>query len=91
MTRVLPSPSDAVRVAEHAALDTARSHLDAARTLYDQGRWPQTAIEELGKALLLQKGDAEGELPSRKDLIKHETKAALGAVTTLVFNDEARR
>jgi len=51
MARILPSPDEVARATEHGALDTARSHLDAARALYDQGRWPQacfltiTAIE----------------------------------------------
>lgn len=96
MPRILPSSGEAVRVAEHAALDTARAHLDAARALYDQGHLPQacflamTAIEELGKALILQHADAEGDQPDRSELRDHDSKAILGAVAPLILNDEAR-
>jgi AbiV family abortive infection protein len=96
MPRILPSPNEAVRTAEQAALDTARSHLNAARVLYDQGRWSQacflamTAIEELGKAMLLQRADAEGELPDRRELRDHDPKAVFGTVPALIFNDDAR-
>jgi len=94
--RILPTPAEVVRAAEHAALDTARDHLDAARALYDKGRYPQacflamTAIEELGKALILQHADAEGEQPDPSELRDHGSKAILGAVAPLILNDEAR-
>lgn len=96
MTRIVLSPREAVRLAEGAAIGTARAHLTAARALYDQERWPQacflamTAIEEIGKALLIQRSDSEGELPERRDLTSHDPKAILGSVSTVIFNDAAR-
>jgi AbiV family abortive infection protein len=95
----MPSPAETVRAAQYAALDTARSQIDAARALYDQGRYPpacflaMTAIEEMGKALVFQKADANEELPSPEELKgmrQHDPKAFVGALVPMVLNDEAR-
>jgi len=95
--RSLPTKQEAIRAAEHAAFDTARSHITAAKTLYDHGMHPQacflamTAIEETGKALLYQCPDAEENMEPLSAVRDHDMKAIFGAVAPLILNEEAKR
>lgn len=51
---------ESFRVGEFKLLDTARSHIDASKLLFDHEKWPQscfmamTALEEIGKGLVFQ-------------------------------------
>ena len=96
MTTLSPQQKETLRIAEYKARDTVRSHIDAARRLYDNGFWPQscflamTAIEEIGKSLAFQLASAREDASVLRELRDHLTKALFGAVTTLILNDGAR-
>ena len=93
---------ESLRIGEFKSFDTARSHIDAAKLLYEHQKWPQscfmamTALEEIGKGLVLQAVSA-GELRRgfnkqslKKTLRDHGGKASVGAFTTLTLNEDAR-
>src|SRR5713101_8874437 len=95
--RLLSTKREAIRAAEHSAFDTARSHITAAKALYDQGMHPQacflamTAIEEMGKGLLYQRADADENEEPLLVVHDHDIKAIFGAVAPLILNEEAKR
>jgi len=51
---------ESLRIGEYKSFDTARFHIDAAKLLYSDRKWPHscfiamTALEEIGKGLALQ-------------------------------------
>lgn len=94
-----PLPEDLrehLRPGEYAARDTARSHIATAKLLYDAKAWAEacffamTALEEIGKASLLQLSRVKHDLSHLEDIRRHEPKAMVGCVSTLILNDEAQ-
>ena len=102
-----------LRIGEYKSFDTARSHIDAAKLLYSHEKWPQscfiamTALEEIGKGLVLQAVSAGQENVigldftdgfderSLNDALRgkdaHSRKALVGAFTSLILNESARQ
>lgn len=94
-----PLPEDLreyLRQAEYVVRDTARSHIATAKFLYSAKTWAEacffamTALEEIGKASLLQLSRANHDLSHLEDIRSHVPKAMVGCVSTLILNEEAQ-
>jgi AbiV family abortive infection protein len=90
-----------LRVAEYRARDSARRHIDTAKTLYREKCWREAcffamaALEEVGRTLELQHFQEKGEPHEIPQLIErlraHHEKAVMGTVPVFIFNDDARK